>query len=895
MSDAEPTRVSWGRRGGVLLEAGLLLALVFLNGTPGLDSPWLLGDEFIFLADNPQVTDTQAPLSTRLAELYSSRQQDLYQPTLIAWLAVLWRLFGDSPFWFRAADLALHGLNTVLLWLLLRRLLGLWLAQRAYVPAADEDARLRPAPLPAGLDLLLWMIALFWAVHPALIGAYAGDLCTPHLLAPALAMPALFLHLRSLRSGGAPYFVASLALLFLASACKVLPGYFGLVLLLEAALLGWRGALRAPRIWLVGGLTIAFIIAAAWTTRTSGLLEDVSANLFGDPLSRGMLALWFALRNAVAPLWLAAWYPPDPGTGWRHPLVWAGAAITLLLMLVAGWALRRGWRSGAPSGNLPRWGLVALAWFVAGLYPLLGFFGARLGIFFDRYLYQPLMAAALLAGLLAGYGVLRAHGRMTPPLRAFAVLLLAGSAWNMYLNLAPAELSGGSPVRAFRDPILRVQRVVAMHPRDPRGLEMLAATYDFARNHPLTEYGRRLAISDEPGDAAADRQYQYFNRLFVETLQRAAEADLDRYFPALNRAGFHRRLATWFIAQQDAAAAMKHAQAALQLDPAASNTWLVLARVYRLQGRWAEAQAAYEQREQRLPATALARAVHFIEHGDLLLKYLNQPVAAKSRYEAALQAAGAAEGAGAADLATRAVIGLALSEIRGGEGARGRDAVQTVLRREPHNREARLVLAEYHLRSHHWDEARAAYVALLESAPTQIEALLGLHEVANQTGAWAAALAAWDRAFRLEPANRTLRSFYAWAAACAGLPTAAEVATALLEIDPQNPLGALALMLHHARAGRIDEALAALQRAQAALSAGQFVPFARPLDRAYATVRVLRGRDALPPDSAIVEAALAAARGDAAGARDGLETFLRENPGSAWRGAAEALLRDAPK
>ena len=215
--------------------------------------------------------------------------------------------------------------------------------------------------------------------------------------------------------------------------------------------------------------------------------------------------------------------------------------------------------------------------------------------------------------------------------------------------------------------------------------------------------------------------------------------------------------------------------------------------------------------------------------------------------------------------------------------------IQTVLGREPQNRDARLALAEYHLRSHHWSEASATYGALVAESPVLLEALLGLHEVANQTGDWPPALAAWDRAFRRDPGNRVFQSFYAWAAACAGLPTADEVADALLEIDPKNPLGAGAKMLVTMRAGDIGAAVEWVEKTRDALGAGEFVPFARPLDRSLATVRVLRARGALPVDAAIIEAAVDSARGDAAAARELLATYLREQPAGKWRQLAEKL------
>lgn len=866
-------RNCWKRRFGAAFGAALLIILAWFVGAAGLDSPWILGDEFAFIVDNPDVSaDHQRSLPEHVAQLYAHTQDDLYQPTLIAFLAILWAAVGDSPWWFRAADLSLHAINAALLWFVLCALAAQYTSNRPSKDNPQPPTKIdETTSAPSGLlCAALWCVAALWALHPANVATYAADLGTGHLLAAGLLLIAMLLHLRVLRTNTAPALILMLVVLFFANTAKAAPGWFLVVAAVEAALLGVGPMLRSPRVWLVGALSAVFAVLTIYTTTESGLLDETSAGLFGDPISRSLLAVWYYTRNTLMPLWLSPWYIPDPATGWSHPLVWLGAVVVGVCVLLA----RRGWRN-----ERSRLTIVGWMWLTGALLPVIGLIGARQGIAFDRYLYQPLMALALLCAFAIA-GAATTPGGM-PRARGVQILIGLGCAVVLLACMQTgAPLIGPPilPVAPARDAVLRAEHVVAENPDDPRAMEMLAATTSFARTHRVTAT-QLSVVRAATGADGADAQYAYFNRGFVNALTRAAAADPLKFFPdGEQRARFHRRLATWYISLGDGPTALRHAEESRQLAPEAGNTWLVLARANRLLGRLDEARAAYEKREALLPKQTRAQAIHYIEYGDLLLKYLGDPAAAKPRYEAAVATG---------EMRTPALIGLALCEIRVGVGEHGLRIIETALQQAPHNRDARLALAEYHLRSHHWKEAATAYGDLVRENPTLLDALLGLHEVANQTSDWAAALAAWDRALRLEPENRAFRSFYAWAAVCAGLPGAGEIADALLEIDARNPLAPIAKMLIAVRANEIEPALAWLEKASSALSAGEFVQSARPLERGLAAVRILRTRPAAPDGAAIVEAAVRRMRGDTDGAKQTLDEFLRDNSQSKWRELAE--------
>ena len=58
-------------------------------------------------------------------------------------------------------------------------------------------------------------------------------------------------------------------------------------------------ALRSPRVWIVSLLCVGFATLTMWTSAQSGLTEDASKGLFGDPLARGdVVAIRFERSHA---------------------------------------------------------------------------------------------------------------------------------------------------------------------------------------------------------------------------------------------------------------------------------------------------------------------------------------------------------------------------------------------------------------------------------------------------------------------------------------------------------------------------------------------------------------------------------------------------------------------
>ena len=843
MSDAEPQPGTQpgaprGVSAGVIGLLGLVMAAaVIAAGRPALDAPWIQGDEYLFILDNPDVTGAgrSEPNWQRWLNIFGHVHEDLYQPVPIFTYAVEWALWGEQRvFFLRQTDVLLHALNGLLLWAVLAELLR----------------RLSPRP-GRHYSLLAWSLALLWALHPTLVSAYAADMGRTHILSATFALASLWLHLKALATGRWEHFAGSAAVLLLAMMSKPVAVWFVLIFALEWSLVGLWAALRSPRVYVVAAMCAFFTLLTLQTSAEAGLLEDAELALLGDPGSRSFLALWIYLRNIFAPLgYLATWYPPDIRTAWNEPIVWVGAGLAAAGAALAVLLARRASTRGVSVG---------LVWFGALLLPLIGLAGGRVAAAQDRYLYQPLM------GLLLAIGVLLARWTDRGASRRVAVVVGLTAVAGAAMLVHDRQLCYDA-----RTTLRRAQRVADNSPGDPRAVEMLVAALEFVRKH--------ASVPERQVPNAPD-----FDALFFENVWRAAELaeSAPRYFrDDADRSAFHRRLSYDLLRGGDAEGSLKQALRAADFDPDAPMTWTRLAHAYRALIRYPEARRAYERLERVLPDIARVRALRLTEFGDLLLYQFNRPDLAKEKFQLALDTDVAPLHAG---------VGLARCEIRAGEGIEGFRIITRVLTAEPNNLEARLVLGEYRLRSRHWDEATRVYNGIIEGLPAQYAALRGFHEACVQTGRWRDAAAAWEAAVRYAPnaeARRAFRSYLVWSVACAGDAAARQMAYNLLADEPSNRFACFARMLAAIRAGHIDEALEWVRSAEK----GTPIPEARCAERAAVTLQVMRDRGELPAAAVIPQAAIRVELGNRGNAAKLLEDYLATNPSSAERAAAERLL-----
>ncbi len=846
-ANTAPPRAAGPARGRHIALAALLVMAVIAAGWRTLDAPWLPGDEAIFIVTNADVSGGpgQPNLPARLGRIATTIHEDLYQPLPLMSYALEWALGGGVPWLTRLDDLLIHAANALLAWWVLTLLLR----RDAAVPPTENAAA------PALATNIAWVLSFLWAMHPALVSAWAADMGRTHLLSATFALLAFGTHMLSLRPRRAWWFGVSLLALAAAMACKPIPGYFLVAAAIEFARAGRATPALCIRATILAAICAAFAALAYWTSRQSGLIEDAAAGLFGDPLSRSALAVWIYARSLFAPLWLSTWYLPDPRTSWGNPAVLLGTALTLLTLFHLAAAARR------PAARTVAVGWV---WFWAFLLPVIGLVGAREAAAADRYLYLPALGVALVIGsILVRFWPRLASG--TAP-RALTVTV---AALGFVMLLADTALA-----RMQRSTLERRRRPVELNPGDPRALEGLAAAYNYLRTH--------AALPDEfPEAADAAAQYELCTQRFRDTLMQAATTpDLPRWFPGPeDRAPFHRRLAYGFYQCGDFRASLAEAQRARELQPDAYLTWKRLAHAYRGLGDLAASRAAYERAEQLLPDNAETRAIHLADFGTLLLYGLNDPSAAMPKFRAALDS-------GVAQARTAAMVGLGVCEVRAGLGERGRELLFDALAEAPSDRRALLGVGEYFLRSHDWPKARTVYQGLLTANPLDYDALRGLHEVCVNTGAWREAAVAWEEARRQAPGRVEFESFLVWTMACLGEPGARGAADALLQREADSPFACYARMLLDAREGKYRDALTWAGRARR----GRPIAEGRELARAINAVRLMVDRAELKPDARVVLAAMLRDSGAADEARRALEAVTAESADSEAISVARELL-----
>jgi tetratricopeptide (TPR) repeat protein len=837
------------RRNVLILGAALALA-VLIAGLPLVNAPWLQGDEHIFIVGNPAVTGarvTPDTLGQRLALIFEfPPEEDLYQPLPILTYALQWTLAGNAPVFFRITDVALHAANAVLLWAVLYVLL------RRSRPAAERHV----------LALLTWGLALLWALHPILVSAWAADMGRTHLMAATFALLALLLHVLSIEKRRPALFVAAALCLVCAMLSKVLAGWVLVAAVLEAWLIGWRGLLRSARVCVIAAICLLFGVMAYWTSLRSGLIQDASEGLFGDPVSRSALAVWIYVRNLVAPVWLSPWYLPDPLTNWSNPRVWIGLVLALATFAHAAIAWRRPDRRQVAVG----W-----AWFWALLLPVIGLVGAREAAASDRYMYQPLMGVALVAGAVVMAAVRGQAGRWK--LRPRSIIVAAGLLGAVLLLLTQPV------VRICRRPVANGQRIVQLYPGDPRALEALSAQYNFARSHLLSAEDLALV-------PAGQTQAEYFLVQRLLTLrQAAATPNLDYFFPGpADLAPFHRRLSAAFADLRQYADALSQAQAAQRLDPDNYRTWVRLAHAYVGLGDFQRARNAFERCEQLLPSDPLAQATHYTNFGRLLLFDLQRADLALPKFRQAVALKRELPQRYQRDLAV-ADIGLARCEIRQGSGERGYQIIMEVLDADPQNALAGLVLAEYHFRSEHWQQAAAVYEELIRAYPTAYrwfdwyyEALRGYQWVCIRMGKLREAALMWEHAVQVEPGRRELRSFRAWSLALAGEEGADAAISELLAQEPDNRLACLGGAILALRAGAIETAVEQVDRARG----GKPIPQARAFERTLWAIDRVKEQSSWPPETDLIEAAISMADGSAEASERALKKYAQAQPDSRW-------------
>ncbi len=416
-----------------------------------------------------------------------------YRPLVTLSYALQWRWFGDSAALFHLTDMALHGINALLLFLVVAAL-----------------GFRHPWPLVAG--------AIF-ALHPVQSEAVISGVGRADLLANGCLLGAIWLQLQAQRTR-APWAARAGCVVLLGAAMLCKEYAVAFPFLLAAITYAGRFSRSTPAPAPAGSATgtggdrgrgpwitvaASFVVLLAYLALRVSLFGSLGGvpmltasdhPLAGAPfLTRFSTALTLvplSARLLLAPFSLNHHYRQGTlplAESPFEPLALLGLTIVAVLIVVA---LRRMTRGGDP---VPA---IAVAWIGLPLLPSLNLVSLSGVVFAERFLYVPVGGYALLVAHLLASPLLRTNRRKILAATALAGVAFTGitlsrvEEWSSEERLARASLAiypGGSEVRRHLGVTLRQQgrheeaaeelkRVVAEAPADPQAWRHYAATLD---------------------------------------------------------------------------------------------------------------------------------------------------------------------------------------------------------------------------------------------------------------------------------------------------------------------------------------------------------------------------------------------------------------------------------
>ena len=497
---------------------------------------------------------------------FSAHHQSQYFPLAFTTLWIERTLWGLHPLGYHAVNVALHTINALLVWTLLRRLA---------VPGA-------------------WLAAAAWALHPVNVETVAWVTELKNTQSTLFYLLALLAWMkftsagasRARRSYGLALLLCALALLSKTTACT-LPAAMLVVLWLQKAPIDRRRLLPVAPFFALG---IAMGVLSIWWESHLGNYRDSDVGTTLNGLQKLLLAtraLWFYALKVVWPADLSFSYPRwDIDVRDPRQYVWLIGCLLIAALL---WWQRKVW------GRAPA---AAVVFFVALLSPLLGFvplYTFRYSFVADHYQY---LASLGLIALAAGTGASIAQsagrrGRILGGLAGTAVLLLLGAAtWRQ--------------ARVYHDQETLWRDTIAKNPdgwMPHNNLGMILAAQR-RLGEAIDEYKAALRIRPSCADAHYNLGRAWFGegRLVDASLEFLAAVKLN---PDLAEA--HNNLGLTYARLGRAEEAIAELQAALRIKPNNPRAHNNLGLTFAGQGRLEEATAEYRAAVQLNPDYVGAR------------------------------------------------------------------------------------------------------------------------------------------------------------------------------------------------------------------------------------------------------------------------------------------------
>jgi protein O-mannosyl-transferase len=347
---------------GALAGAVLIIAIVTIAYLPSLSGGFIWDDKSLITENNI------IKASNGLYRLWCSTESADYWPATYTTFWIEWRLWGMNSAGYHVTNLIFHIIETLLIWIVLRRLSipGAFLAAMIFaLHPVNVESVSWIAQRKNTTAMLFFLLSILWYVKfllPAPLRVAAKQtLPTDHR--PLTTSSSFILHPSSF------WYCLSLAAFVLAMLGK------GSTVVLPVLLLGiiwWLRHLRIRDLWRTAPFFIITIVLGGvnvWFQR-HGADEMIRTTSFQERMLGAGSVVWFYLYKALLPIDLSFVYPQ-----WRidsaNPLWWM-PLVSVFAVTVVLWLYRKSWS---------RPFLFAWGFFCVALVPVMGL----TDVYFMRY------------------------------------------------------------------------------------------------------------------------------------------------------------------------------------------------------------------------------------------------------------------------------------------------------------------------------------------------------------------------------------------------------------------------------------------------------------------------------------------------------------------------------
>lgn len=517
---------------------------------------------FIWDDDQEITANPSLRSAAGLVEIWAGAKSADYFPLKTTMLWIEYHLWDIHPWPYHVVNILLHGVDAILVWLVLRRL---------RIPGA-------------------WLAGLFFAIHPVHAESVAWISERKNTLSLLFFLLSALAYFRFEKTENRRDYAFALAWSLAALLCKthtvVLPAVLLLCAWWQRGAISRRDIARCAPFFLLaavlGTVTVWFQYERAIGT------ETIPIGGFASRFAGAGMAVWWYLEKALLPVNLMEIYPV-----WHFnpPRVWQFAPVALLVILFA-----LLWRARAhPVGRAM---FFALAYFVVTLLPVLGFFKMsymRHALVADHFQYFSDIGIIALCSAAGAELYRRTHGKLRHALAGGCVLLA--------LNYSACSWQRASVHRSeetlWRDTLLR--NPLSWQAHSHYGAAMFAKGF-----YPLamTHFSRAMELKP-------DNPESHFNVGLLLAMQGRMDEAITQYREAVRIKDdplFRVSLANALGAARQFREAVEQYSAVISRDPRNVEAHCNLGYAFSKMGRLDEAKAEFQKALEIEPGNEMARA-----------------------------------------------------------------------------------------------------------------------------------------------------------------------------------------------------------------------------------------------------------------------------------------------